>query len=136
MLHLAAELGHLAVVQVLIANGAQIDAHKYRTLGTALHCASWNGHLQVVEVLLNSGADPNQVSFDNRTPLHYAAGNQHADVCELLIRRGVNVDAINAQGYTALAYIRDRAVAARLLTLAHEMLDPDEGMLLDQNVNP
>jgi ankyrin repeat protein len=53
---IASYSGHLAVVQALLAAGADKDA-KTENGCTALYIASLKGHLAVVEALLAAGAD-------------------------------------------------------------------------------
>jgi len=57
-LHLASQNGHIAVVQFLLNNGADIDSKTKEKL-TPLHKSSRNGHLNVVQCLVAHGADIN-----------------------------------------------------------------------------
>jgi len=70
-LHLAAQNGHTAVMEVLLnQEGIDISArdNDYRT---PLHLAAHNGHKAVVEILLNQeGIDISARDNDDRTPLH------------------------------------------------------------------
>ena len=112
--------GHLAVVEVLVANGANVNAIFERktplsiasTNGhlavvefllengadvrgetdAALVSASWNGHLAVVEFLLEHGA---YLEADNGAALGYASRNGHLDVVEYLLDRGANIEGWN-----------------------------------------
>ena len=52
----AADHGHVVVVKLLLAAGAQVD-HAENSGTTALWTAACGGHLDVVRVLLNAGAD-------------------------------------------------------------------------------
>ena len=54
-LHLAAEYKHLAVVRMLLKNGADVNAMS--DCGTALHFASRRGYNDIVQHLLHCGAD-------------------------------------------------------------------------------
>lgn len=55
-LHIAAKNGHLAMVQLLLGEGAEVDAFtKYGD--TPLHFAISHGHLGVAQALIDAGAD-------------------------------------------------------------------------------
>lgn len=69
-LHVAAEEGHLHMVEYLIANGAKIDALDMHGW-TPLHSACYRGHIDIVMYLLAAGADCLAVTDDGNTPLHY-----------------------------------------------------------------
>ncbi|KAE9385780.1 ankyrin, partial [Gymnopus androsaceus JB14] len=55
-LMIAAEIGHLDVVSVLIEEGANVNAQS-EDGSTALRQASQEGHLEIVKLLLNHGAE-------------------------------------------------------------------------------
>ncbi|MDE2882994.1 MAG: ankyrin repeat domain-containing protein [Acidobacteriota bacterium] len=74
-LHLAAEGGHRAVAQALVAAGAAVDAGTRIGGYTPLHVAARAGHGAVVLRLLDAGADPNaRTTNSGVTALHLAAG--------------------------------------------------------------
>jgi hypothetical protein len=83
-LQLASENGDLAVVEVLLAHGADVHASNDR----ALQLASENGDLAVVEVLLAHGAD---VHANDDAALTDASDGGHLAVVELLLAHGANV---------------------------------------------
>nr|XP_027236164.1 ankyrin repeat domain-containing protein 12-like [Penaeus vannamei] len=71
-LHLAAENGQKAVVEVLLSEGADPNAGNW--LGnTAMHRAASGGHRGTLEALRASGADVDPVNSAGNTPLHDAA---------------------------------------------------------------
>ena len=107
-LHWAARNGHKDVVEVLLANGAGVNA-KDSSGFTPLHMAAstrWvgavQGHKDVVEVLLANGADVNAKDSSGFTPLHMAARNGRKDLVELLLVHNANVDAQDNDGQTSL----------------------------------
>ena len=74
-LHLAAENGHLAVAEALVAAGAAIDAGTRIGRYTPLHVAARAGRGAVALRLLEAGADPNaRTTNSGVTALHLAAG--------------------------------------------------------------
>ena len=73
-LHLAAEGGHRAVAEALVAAGAAVDAGTRIGGYTSLHVAARAGHGAVVLSLLEAGADPNaRTTNTGVTALHLAA---------------------------------------------------------------
>ena len=64
--------GHKEIVELLIAEGADVNA-KRNTGVTPLHHAAWNGHKEVAELLIANGADVNAKieggSHKGNTPL-------------------------------------------------------------------
>ncbi|MDR3180215.1 MAG: ankyrin repeat domain-containing protein, partial [Holosporaceae bacterium] len=94
-LHYAAENGSVAVVNVLLDRGADVNGKDYRAFFqkascTPLHLAVENGHLEVVNVLLAKEADVNDVDYEGRTPLYDAAKNGHVDVVKALLEAGAD----------------------------------------------
>ena len=57
LLHLAAEGGHLACVELLLERGLSVHLRDRGDNATALHWAAQGGHLAVMERLLGAGAD-------------------------------------------------------------------------------
>lgn len=55
--HEACNLGHLALVEVLLASGALLNTPGYEN-DSPLHDATRNGHLAVARLLLRHGASP------------------------------------------------------------------------------
>ncbi|MBL0939154.1 MAG: ankyrin repeat domain-containing protein [Gemmatimonadaceae bacterium] len=92
----AARSGATAVMPLLIANGAQIDADTYR--GTPLTWAAWAGRVDTATWLLDHGADVNaHGTFGGLqhgagvTAAHLAAQNDRMDVLSLLVDRGADL---------------------------------------------
>jgi ankyrin repeat protein len=94
-LHYAAREGHKELVELLIANGAEI---------TTVHIAAFLGDLRQVEVFLKKGIDVKDKDTAEYTALHFAARGRQREVIELLIAQGANVNAKDQQGQTALHY--------------------------------
>jgi hypothetical protein len=83
---LAAEKGHLTVVERLLQENADVDAAAGEYGGTtALQAAAGGGHLAVVERLLQENADVNTAAgYRGRTALQAAAEGGHLAIVELL----------------------------------------------------
>ncbi|RLU17107.1 hypothetical protein DMN91_011176 [Ooceraea biroi] len=69
-LHYAARNGHYDVCELLLDNGADINAVTPAVGATALHRAATQGHSNIVKMLLRHGANVNLVDADGRTALH------------------------------------------------------------------
>ena len=101
----ASTYGRAAVVEVLLAHGA--DVHIFDD--TALRNASHFGHAAVVEVLLAHGAD---VHIFDDAALRMASMRGRLAVVELLLAHGANV---HANGDQALREARSAAIKEVLL---------------------
>ncbi|KAF8542006.1 ankyrin repeat-containing domain protein [Trichophaea hybrida] len=123
ILQLAAQVGHLAVVERLLQAGADVNTEPSNSNGrTALWAAAKGGHHAVVDRLLQAGADVNaKPSYDDgRTALQAAAGGGHQAVVERLLQAGADVNAKPSydDGRTALQAAAGgghQAVVERLL---------------------
>jgi len=99
---LAARFGALEVLQLLIAQGA--DLRLPDAVGrTALHWAARGGFLDVVlAVVQRRGVDVDPRCAGDRTPLHWAAKHGHAAVVRALMDHAADPTAESADGRTAL----------------------------------
>jgi ankyrin repeat protein len=70
-LHWAAAGGQNEIVELLINNGADVNA-KDSLDGTPLHLAAREGHMETAELLIAEGADVNAKTADGGTPLDVA----------------------------------------------------------------
>jgi ankyrin repeat protein len=75
-LHLAAEHGHVKVVEILLAHGADLNAIAGTSKFTALHYAALYGRADVVAVLLAHNADRTAKNWEGKTPLGLAREHQ------------------------------------------------------------
>ncbi|XP_065901883.1 uncharacterized protein [Dysidea avara] len=100
-LHLAAEGGHVNIVEALISSGAAVNALDKRNW-TAVHFAARSARAEVVKTLIISGAKVNACDMRKRTALHLAAEGGHVQVVETLIRLGADVNALDEWRKTAL----------------------------------
>jgi len=102
-LHIAAYLGHKDIVEILIANGADVRLED-KDGRCPLHCAVCHDHKQVAEVLITDKADVNAKDKNSRTALHFAASGGKHEIVELLITKGAEVNVKNKAGQTPLHF--------------------------------
>lgn len=75
----AAYFGHLAVVEYLVGQGANIEATA-RDLSRPLHWAALGGYLSVVEYLVGAGASLTATSTGGATPRDSAVSRGHTAI--------------------------------------------------------
>jgi ankyrin repeat protein len=140
-LHIAAQLGDVAMAEYLLAHGARTGARDHTIWApagssgrsgveglTPLHVAAQKGWVGVVRLLIRRHADvragnvlpdaPNTCPRPGVTPLYLASIYGHADVVELLLRAGADPAAKSPDGDTPLCIATNRghrAVVALLL---------------------
>ena len=97
-LHLAVHSGHLPMIQLLLSNGADVNAKD--DIGyTPLHVATQHNRMEVADLLLEYGANVNAQASpiwlnsnpSKYTPLHLAIQNQNFEMCKLFLESGANV---------------------------------------------
>ena len=62
-MHIAAERGHVKVVEVLLAHGADVNATEGESKFTPLHCAAYYCHPKVVALLLARSVRPGTIDW-------------------------------------------------------------------------
>lgn len=98
VLVIAAEKGHIEIVQTLINAGANVNTGYERL---PLHVAAEHGHLTTAQLLLNSGAYIHSAEEGGRTALIAAASTGQLPLVQLLVTKGANLNAVS-QGETAI----------------------------------
>ena len=101
LLHWAVEQHNIDAAEILITNGANINA-KTAKGRTPLHSAALYNWKDIAELLISKGAQVNAKNIYGRTPLHLAASK---DMAELLIAKGADVNAKDNQGNTPLQVV-------------------------------
>ncbi|HTD86615.1 MAG TPA: ankyrin repeat domain-containing protein [Candidatus Binatia bacterium] len=96
-LHFAINEGRLAVAEILLAHGADVNgkcgAKGHVRDRTALHLAVEKGHLETTRLLLSKGADVNATDVFGRTPLMTAVNGAMERTVRLLLEYGADVNA-------------------------------------------
>ena len=91
-----------AVIDILLAAGADLEARTSDSGRTALRIAVWDNEVGMVDALLAGGADPNAVEQNGNTPLHVAVVKGDVAVVESLLDAGADARAENASGDTPM----------------------------------
>ncbi|XP_063991503.1 ankyrin repeat domain-containing protein 17 isoform X4 [Diachasmimorpha longicaudata] len=87
----AASAGHVDIVSLLIAHGADVNAQS--TSGnTPLMYGCAGGHEDVVKVLLEAGANVEDHNENGHTPLMEAASAGHVPVAKILLENGAGIN--------------------------------------------
>jgi ankyrin repeat protein len=85
-LNSAAASGHMETVELLLKNGAEVDAAQKGGY-TALHSAAHNGNAAMVELLLAHGADRERKAEDGRDAADLARETGHEALAKRLERK-------------------------------------------------
>lgn len=101
LLHAAAKKGDVAVLGLLLDEGAPIHWRDGEG-STPLHIAAAEGKKDAITLLLEHGADVNARDHVQRRPLAAAARRGHRDTVELLLDRGAQIDGQDLHGWCAL----------------------------------
>ncbi len=105
-LHRAARYGDKELVELLIANGADVNA-KDKWGYTPLLWAIFSRDKDMMKLLIAKGADVNYTPKDDYPPLHSAVANEDKDMVELLLAKGANVNATE-KGQTAMSLAKKK----------------------------
>jgi ankyrin repeat protein len=91
---LATQNGNAAMIERLLAGGADPNAPMTKTGDTALMMAARTGKTDAVKALLDHGAKINAAeTWGGTTALMWAVSERHPDVAKMLIERGADVNA-------------------------------------------
>lgn len=117
-LGLAAFFGHFALVEFLLAHGANPNLASNNSQHVApLNSAAAGRHLDIARVLIAHGADVNARQTGGFAPLHNAAQNGQLAMIELLIANGADINARADDGKTPRVFALEakHVDAARIL---------------------
>ncbi|KAI1060753.1 hypothetical protein LB506_007085 [Fusarium annulatum] len=104
VLHTACMMQNLAIAQLLIQHGVDINAVSHY-FGTALHAATREGQEEMVSLLLQSGADSNVLHHYEDYPLSIASADGHKHIVQLLLENNADVNLKPYRGARASALV-------------------------------
>ncbi|GMH45141.1 hypothetical protein BSKO_13098 [Bryopsis sp. KO-2023] len=102
-LHTAVHFRRTAIIKMLLAEGAPLNATSSRGF-TPLHTAVLDVNLTLTEMLIKAGAVVDLWDEHGYTPLHDAVSNGEEAMVELLLRYSVDPDAPDLDGHTPLMF--------------------------------
>jgi ankyrin repeat protein len=102
-LHFAVEKNNMAIVRLLLENGAKSDVNDNHG-STPLHYAALYGCAEIASLIIKRGADVNAKDTYEHTPLHCAAMSGDVATAEVLIEGGANLSAKQHYSMTPLHY--------------------------------
>uniref|UniRef100_A0A0G4FMY1 Uncharacterized protein n=1 Tax=Chromera velia CCMP2878 TaxID=1169474 RepID=A0A0G4FMY1_9ALVE len=100
-LWIAAQQGHVQIVDALLKRGASTEAVSFQQL-TPLYIAAQMDRLPVVEALIKAGANVDARRDTHHTALHIAAEHGHIAVMQALIKAGASVEPRTLESATPL----------------------------------
>lgn len=101
-LHLAVISGHLAIVNVLINAGADVNAVERLKKFTPLHYAAFYSFPKIMLFLLSRRADVFMSDCEGNLPLHFAAANGCPATVQILLQHDATPDCMNTDWQTPL----------------------------------
>ena len=119
----ARSTGNPAAVQLLLAQGADVNAKEKQKEQTALMWALERRHPEVARALIEHGADVRAKSKSGFTPLLFAARQGNVESARLLVERGVDVNEKAPGGLTPLLVAADSGQEAFAIFLAEKGAD-------------
>ena len=105
----AAQQGHTDVVELLLENGADINAQT-RDGYTPLTMACRGCHWDTARVLIDNGAGVNIETGNGYTALIFASSEGRLEIVEALIAKGANVNIKTVVGSTALVIASNKDI--------------------------
>ncbi|KAL9624189.1 MAG: hypothetical protein Q9204_007890, partial [Flavoplaca sp. TL-2023a] len=104
----AAQAGSVVEVEMLLSQGADIEAIHRQSGRNALAVASHCGNESVVQLLLQHSADVNTRDASSLCPLHLAAMRGHYGVIEQLLQEHAKIDELGPNDETPLRIASDK----------------------------
>ena len=107
-LHNAAENDQMKIAEILLADGAEVEALN-ETGQTPLHCAARSGHINICRLLAKNEAVLENYTEDRCTPSWLAVEIQRLQVAEFFVQMGAGAISRNAEQGTPLYISASRA---------------------------
>lgn len=91
----AAKEGHIALVKILVANGASVNK------GSPLAYAAGENHIEIMQYLLDKGANPKKRAYSGATAYGCAIATGNVEILKLLVAHGVKIRIDDDLAYNA-----------------------------------
>ena len=98
LLHYAADIGNVEILESLIGAGASVNTNNEKSGWSPLMHAVSSGHTNASKVLMMAGANVNTQDAIGSTPLHLAYFFDNADLISALGVAGARTDLRNHEG--------------------------------------
>ena len=99
-IHLAASLGYVEIIQLLLTDGADVEI-TCRRGWTPLMAACCVDSVQSLYLLLDADAEPDRINTAGRSALMIAASLGHVEIVKTLLHAGVDLNYTTMSGLTA-----------------------------------
>jgi ankyrin repeat protein len=107
-LGLAAFFGQKETVELLLENGAEVNAASLNSQRVMpLHSAVAGQHFEIAKRLIEHGALVNAEQEGGFTPLHSACQNGQLEMVKLLLDNGADIHALSHEGRSTLYFARE-----------------------------
>jgi ankyrin repeat protein/Mg2+ and Co2+ transporter CorA len=103
LLQACAEIGNERLVEIVLDQGANIDAANESSLPALLYAVQ-GGHVDTVRLLLSRGANINGTDSGKRTAVMLAASSGKLEVLKMLLDRRADIGAQDKQGRSAVTH--------------------------------
>jgi ankyrin repeat protein len=98
-------IGHVEVVEKLLAAGLRVDGKKSDDIDvSAMKLAAFSRNLQIALVLLRHGANPAEPDSSGRNCLHWGAIMGHTQIVNMALEAGVDPMSQDKAGFTAMHF--------------------------------
>jgi ankyrin repeat protein len=131
----AAKQNNFDLVQLLVEEGADVNAQTKVGGLTPLRYAIMEGNYLMAEYLIDNGADVNQKNEHGWTPMHTAARYGEIDILNLLIENGADISPRTEEGLTPTRVASNEGytdIVVRLTLLQQERLEEETEAARDQ----
>ena len=105
--HVAAVKGNIAVMETLLALGANVNEQTDIENLAPLHLVAMEGHAPMTRLLLQKGADVQSKTWMHEQPIHHACMNGCLEVVRILLDHGATINCTNRCGNQPLHHTTD-----------------------------